>query len=190
MTASDRDPSANEHTAEQERAAEYDYHAVDIGPDPSAAERTIDITTLGRTQRHPASHRGLVPPRRRSLLPDGHASTAQLVDPRLSMMGMFLSLSRVLSDRCRLEDEVAAYAAIERTLGQMLDYGLIGPRLHQLSERSATELDEPRLLDCIRDGSPTHAWSFADRQVWHPARLSPAIRAIQRFLPTGPPSGR
>jgi hypothetical protein len=41
MTTSDRDPSATE----------YDYDAVaralDIGPDSSAAERTIDITTLG-----------------------------------------------------------------------------------------------------------------------------------------------
>jgi deazaflavin-dependent oxidoreductase (nitroreductase family) len=41
MTTSDRDPNATE----------YDYEAVaralDIGPDSSAAERTIDITTLG-----------------------------------------------------------------------------------------------------------------------------------------------
>ncbi len=41
MTTSDRDSGA----------PEYDYDAVaralDIGPDSSAAERTIDITTLG-----------------------------------------------------------------------------------------------------------------------------------------------
>jgi deazaflavin-dependent oxidoreductase (nitroreductase family) len=41
MTASDRDPSAND----------YDYRAIAralaIGPDSAAAERTIDITTLG-----------------------------------------------------------------------------------------------------------------------------------------------
>jgi deazaflavin-dependent oxidoreductase (nitroreductase family) len=41
MTTSDRDPSATE----------YDYgavaHALAIGPDSTAAERTIDITTLG-----------------------------------------------------------------------------------------------------------------------------------------------
>jgi deazaflavin-dependent oxidoreductase (nitroreductase family) len=51
MTTSDRDPSATEYALEQERPAEYDYHAVahalDIRPDSSAAERTIDITTLG-----------------------------------------------------------------------------------------------------------------------------------------------
>jgi deazaflavin-dependent oxidoreductase (nitroreductase family) len=69
MTTSDRDRSATEYAFQQEQerdtvaeedflagpgetaSAEYDYDAVaralDIGPDSSAAERTIDITTLG-----------------------------------------------------------------------------------------------------------------------------------------------
>ena len=69
MTASDRDPSATEQAfaQDQERdilaeedsragpgepdSAEYEYdavaHALDIGPDSSSAERTIDITTVG-----------------------------------------------------------------------------------------------------------------------------------------------
>ena len=111
-----------------------------------------------------------------------------LGDPRLGMTGIFLSLSRVLPDRYPLGDEVAAYVAAERNLGQMLDYGLIGPRLQQLYEWSAKQLDEPALLECIRDGSPTYAWSFADREVWHPARRAPAIRAIERVLP--PPDHR
>jgi hypothetical protein len=106
-----------------------------------------------------------------------------LGDPRLSMTGIFLSLSRVLPDRYPLGDEVAAYVAAERNVGEMLDYGLIAPRLQQLYEWSASELDEPGLLDCIRDGCPTYAWPFADREVWHPARPAPTIRAIRRFLP-------
>jgi hypothetical protein len=65
----------------------------------------------------------------------------------------------------------------------MLDYGLIGPQLQQLYEWSGRGLDEPALLECIRDGTPTYAWSFADRQVWRPARLAPTVRAIQRVLP-------
>lgn len=52
-----------------------------------------------------------------------------LGDPRLSVTGIFLSLSRVLPDRYPLGGEVAAYVAAERNFGQMLDYGLIGPRL-------------------------------------------------------------
>jgi deazaflavin-dependent oxidoreductase (nitroreductase family) len=69
MTTSDRDLSATEHAFEQEQerrvvaqedsragpgdpdATKYDYdavaHALTIGPHSSAAERTIDITTLG-----------------------------------------------------------------------------------------------------------------------------------------------
>ena len=106
-----------------------------------------------------------------------------LGDPRLGMTGIFLSLSRVLPDRYPLEDEVAAYVAAERNIGQMLDYGLIGPRVQQLYEWSAKELCEPALLECIREGSPTYAWSFADRAVWHPARPAATIRAIRRALP-------
>ena len=94
-----------------------------------------------------------------------------LGDPRLGMTGIFLSLSRVLPDRYPLEDEVAAYVAAERNLGQILDYGLVGPRLQQLYQWSAEQLDEPALLECIRDGSPIYSWSFADREVWDPATL-------------------
>lgn len=69
MTTSDRDPSATEYAFQQEQerdtvaeedylagpgdtdSAGYDYdavaHALAIGPDSTAPERTIDITTLG-----------------------------------------------------------------------------------------------------------------------------------------------
>ena len=99
------------------------------------------------------------------------------------MTGIFLSLSRVLPARYPLGDEVATYVAAEQNIGQMLDYGLIGPRLQQLYEWSARVLDEPALLDCIRDGSPTYAWSFADREVWHPTPPPRAARVIARILP-------
>jgi hypothetical protein len=114
-----------------------------------------------------------------------------LGDPRLSMTGIFLSLSRVLPDRYPLGHEVAAYVAAERKVGQMLDYGLIAPRLQQLYEWSAKELDEPALLGCIRDGNPTYAWSYADREVWHPPRLALTTRAIMRALSrkTAPKTG-
>ncbi|MDT5242685.1 MAG: hypothetical protein QOD36_61, partial [Mycobacterium sp.] len=114
-----------------------------------------------------------------------------LGDPRLSMTGIFLSLSRVLPDRYPLGHEVAAYVAAERKVGQMLDYGLIAPRLQQLYEWSAKELNEPALLGCIRDGNPTYAWSYADREVWHPPRLALPTRAITRALSrkTAPKTG-
>ena len=67
-----------------------------------------------------------------------------LGDPRLGMTGIFLSLSRVLPDRYPLWDNVAAYVAAERNIGQMLDYGLIGPRLQRLYEWSAQNSPSPR----------------------------------------------
>ena len=106
-----------------------------------------------------------------------------LGDPRLCIPGIFVSLSRVLPNRYPLGEEVAAYVDAERNIGQILDYGLVRPRLQQLYEWSAKELAEPALLECIREGSPTYAWSFADRAVWHPARLAPAVRAIERVAP-------
>lgn len=108
-------------------------------------------------------------------------------DPRLAMTRIFLSISRVLPDRYPLEDDVVAYLVAEHRLGQTLDYGVISPRLQQLYEWSAYELDEPGLLDCIRDGSPIYAWSFEDRDVWRPTHLSPTMRVIHRFLPAPPP---
>ncbi len=106
-----------------------------------------------------------------------------LGDPRLCVTGIFLSLSRVLPDRYPLEGEVAAYVAAERNVGQVLDYGLIGPRLQELYEWSAGMLEAPALLEFIRDGSPIYAWPLADREVWHPARRTPTVRAIERVLP-------
>lgn len=99
------------------------------------------------------------------------------------MTGIFLSLSRVLPDRYPLGDEVATCIAAERNIGQILDYGLTGPRLQQLYQWSADELGASALLDCIRDGSPTYAWSFSDREVWHPVRPARTVRGIVRLLP-------
>lgn len=108
---------------------------------------------------------------------------SMLGDPRLWIPGVFVSLSRVLPDRYPLSDDVSAYVAMERNIGQILDYGLVRPRLQQLYEWSGEILEEPALLDCIREGSPTYAWSFEDRAVWHPERRPTAVRAIERLAP-------
>jgi hypothetical protein len=103
-----------------------------------------------------------------------------LGDPRRGMAGAFLSLRRVLPDRYPLEGEVEAYLAAENRLGRMLDYDVIGPRLQALYDWSARELDVPRLRELVRDGSPTYAWSYADRHVWRQARESLPSRVVRR----------
>jgi hypothetical protein len=98
------------------------------------------------------------------------------------MTAIFLQLSRVLPDRYPLTGEVDTYRSGELGVGQALDYGVIVPRLTQLYEWSATELDAPGLRDCIRDGALIYAWPYEDRAVWQPA-ATPLVQLAHRLLP-------
>jgi hypothetical protein len=103
-----------------------------------------------------------------------------LGDPRLGMVGAFLSLRRVLPDRYPLELDVERYIADEQRLGRLLDYAVIVPRLQRLYEWSAEALDEPRLLELVRDGSPIYAWPFEHSRVWRRPNTPVAARAVER----------
>jgi hypothetical protein len=103
-----------------------------------------------------------------------------LGDPRLGMAGVFLSLGRVLPDRYPLAFEVERYIDDEQHLGRLLDYAVIAPRLQPLYEWSADELDESRVLELVRDGSPTYAWPFEQRHVWRKANMPYAARVLER----------
>jgi hypothetical protein len=105
-----------------------------------------------------------------------------LGDPRLGMTGIFLQLARVLPDRYPLSDDVSEYVSDELSFGRILDFGVIMPRLQQLYEWSAHELDIPKLLNCIREGSLIYAWSYDDRSVWH-STTSITVRMARRAIP-------
>ncbi|RVW09083.1 hypothetical protein EGT67_13080 [Prescottella agglutinans] len=105
-----------------------------------------------------------------------------LGDPRLGMAGIFVQLSRVLPDEYPLGKGARSYLGDEHGFGRLVDYGVIVPRLQRLYEWSAHELAAPGLLDCIRDGALTYAWSFADRDVWQPPQ-SFIVRTVHRALP-------
>ncbi len=105
-----------------------------------------------------------------------------LGDPRLGMTGIFLQLSRVLPDEYPLSDAVIEYVSDELSFGRLLDFGMIVPRLQQLYEWSASDLDLPELLDCVHEGSLTYAWPYADRSIWHRAP-SMATQIVRRLLP-------
>jgi hypothetical protein len=110
------------------------------------------------------------------LAPLGHIG-----DPRLGMAGAFLSLRRVLPDVYPLESDVASYIADEQRLGRLLDYAVIVPRLQPLYEWSGEEIGEPRLLELVRDGSPTYAWPYEQRHVWRADETPLAARALRRI---------
>ena len=106
-----------------------------------------------------------------------------LGDPRLGMTGAFLSLRRVIPDDYPLVREVEWYIADEQRLGRWLDYGVIAPRLQGLYAWSAEELDEPRLLELVRDGNPIYAWPFEERHVWrshHVPFAGPVLERVTR----------
>ena len=103
-----------------------------------------------------------------------------LGDPRLGAAGVFLSLRRVLPNRYPLALDVDRYIADEQRLGRLLDYAVIAPRLQRMYEWSAAELDEPRLLDLVREGNPIYAWPFEQRHVWHSPRMPPVGRVLER----------
>ena len=103
-----------------------------------------------------------------------------LGDPRLGLAGVFLSLGRVLPDRYPLDRDVEAYLADEQRLGRLLDYAVIVPRLQRLYEWSAGELDQPRLLELVRDGSPIYAWPYEQRDVWRAREHPLAARGLAR----------
>jgi hypothetical protein len=96
------------------------------------------------------------------------------------MAGAFLSLHRVVPDIYPLTRDVEWYIAEEQRLGRLLDYSVIAPRLQALYEWSARELDEPRLLDLVREGSPIYAWPFEQRHVWHAPRVPVIASALER----------
>jgi len=106
-----------------------------------------------------------------------------LGDPRLGMTGIFLQLSRVLPNQYPLRGSVRYYLDAEHGFGRLVDYGMIVPRLQQLYEWSAHELAAPGLLDLVRDGAMTYAWSFDDRGVWRPPK-SFILQIVQRALPS------
>ena len=103
-----------------------------------------------------------------------------LGDPRLGMAGGFLSLGRVLPDSYPLELDTERYIAGEQRLGRLLDYAVILPRVQRLYAWSAQELDEPRLLELVRDGNPIYAWPFEQRHVWRTTNMPLAARVLER----------
>jgi len=88
----------------------------------------------------------------------------------------------VVPDQYPLRDSVRFLLRNELGFGRLVDFGVIAPRLQQLYQWPAHELAAPGLLDCVRDGALTYAFSFEDRSVWQPPK-SFIFQMAQRALP-------
>ena len=103
-----------------------------------------------------------------------------LGDPRLSITGIFVSLSRVMPARYPLTRELQWYIDNEHGFGRILDLGMIQPRLGVLYSWSAAELSIPELCWLVQGGVPTYAWDVTDVAPWNPTtgRLARAARSV------------
>ena len=103
-------------------------------------------------------------------------------DPRWRGADMFLSLHNILPDRYPLtEFSIDQILALENYAGRVIEYGVILPKMQELYEFAASDLDEPRLLDLVRDGFPVYAWPYEDRNAWTTSRARP-LRAVLTWL--------
>ena len=108
-----------------------------------------------------------------------------LGDPRLTITGIFVSLSRVLPDQYPLTRDLRWYIENERGFGHLLDLGIIQPRLEELYAWSAVELSIPELSRMVQDGVPTYVWDRDDADPWNPpprtlARAARSMIAVPR----------
>ena len=105
-----------------------------------------------------------------------------LGDPRLTITGIFVSLSRVMPESYPLTRDLQWYVDNEHGFGRLLDLGMIQPRLGALYSWSASELSIPELCTLVRDGVPTYAWDATDVEPWNTATGSLA-RAARSVFP-------
>ncbi|WP_322858577.1 hypothetical protein U8D42_19265 [Mycobacterium europaeum] len=105
-----------------------------------------------------------------------------LGDPRLTVTGIFMSLSRVLPDKYPLRGDLQGYISNENRFSRLLDIGVIVPRIGELYAWSARELAIPETSTLVRDSVPAYAWDYHDTEGWHQKPRVPA-RALRNLLP-------
>ena len=87
--------------------------------------------------------------------------------PRMKTPQVLLAMKRVLPESYPISPTaIEEIIAAESRVGSMLDYGVIGPRIEALYRSSARALDQPLLLDLIRDGTPAYSWPADQRHMW------------------------
>ncbi len=103
-------------------------------------------------------------------------------DPRWRGADLFLSLHNILPDRYPLTGlSIDQILALENYTGRLIDYGVILPKMQALYEFAASDLDEPLLLDLVRNGFPVYAWPYEDRDAWTTTRARSA-RSVLSWL--------
>ena len=91
---------------------------------------------------------------------------------------MFLSLHNILPNRYPLDGlTVQQILDAENYLGRLVDYGVILPRADALYAHAASELNEPQMLELLRNGRPSMRGHMT------PGTYGPRRRHHGRFTP-------
>jgi hypothetical protein len=102
-----------------------------------------------------------------------------LGNPRGGTVGAFLSFKRVFPQTYPLDGlDLGQMIDSENHLFRAVDYGIIGPRVDQVYDFTANALDEPRVRDLVRDGTPSYAWPADQRHHW----LDGGTRLLPRLV--------
>jgi hypothetical protein len=105
-----------------------------------------------------------------------------LGDPRWRGADLFLSLHNILPVRYPLDGiTIGEILALENYTGRLIDYGVILPRIQALYAFAAADLEEPRLLNLIRDGLPAYAWTNDENHPWTTTR-SRRLRSVLGWM--------
>ena len=105
-----------------------------------------------------------------------------LADPRWRGADLFLSLHNILPNRYPLDGStIEELLDAENYLGRLVDYAVILPRAPALYAHAAAELNEPQILEMLRDGRPVYAWPYDAGHVWTTAKAPLAMRTL-RYL--------
>jgi hypothetical protein len=107
--------------------------------------------------------------------------------PRMKTPQALLAMKHVLPESYPIDStEIGEIVAAESPLGRILDYGVIGARIDALFQISARALEEPHLLNLVREGTPAYAWPVGQRHVWRlrsRSRLASFVGALTHPSP-------
>jgi hypothetical protein len=100
-----------------------------------------------------------------------------LADPRWHGGDVFLSLHNILPNRIRSTDSRCSRFSTPRTTWGAWSITRDPARAYALYGHAASELNEPQILEMLRDGRPVYAWPYDAGHVWTtakaPWRLTP-----------------
>ena len=108
----------------------------------------------------------------------------RLGDPRWRGVDIYLSLKNVLPREYPLTGRsIESVLDAEDFWGRLVDYGVLMPRVQELYEYAATDLQQPHLLTFVANGNPVYTWPVDDYEAWQARRYRRLVGLVKRITP-------